>query len=336
MNHCTDTNSVMVDVYDDGIDVMSMSVDLDGDGWSETIVSDTNRDGVADVYDWLDPNTGTQVIGFDADTDGLIDAIVTDSDGDGEFDDAAIDTDGDGVLDTTFDPGTGETFDPTSPTVDPGVEPTEGDVHGDPMAEIPYHQAQVSDNDCLPTSVAMVATEALGVDVPQADLVALADELELLGPDGMSLDGGVTLLEQYGLDAEVQAGSLDDLRTLLDAGTPVIIGLDADDLYGQGDQPFADDFAMGHAVVITGIDDEAGLVYINDPGFPDGAGVAVSIDEFEDAWIDGGNSMIVVDAPDAAGAETMTGSGTEALSGGDESGLGLVDLVLLPLRLVAR
>lgn len=335
----------------------SMVIDLDGDGWSETIVTDVTGDGIADMYDWLDPTTGEHVILMDTDADGVLDLAVADTDGDGEFDTLLDPATGEEIsADLPFDPAEDPGVDPSSPidpiTIDPDAVIDE-DVHGDPMAEIPYHQAQVSDNDCLPTSVAMVATEALGLDVPQADLVDLANELDLLGPDGMSLEGGVSLLEHYGLEAEVQSGSMDDLRTLLDNGTPVIIGLDADDLYGMGDAPFADDFAMGHAVVITGIDDEAGVVYINDPGFPDGAGVAVPIEDFEDAWIDGDNTMIVVDAdpvtpegessddqaPEtnetsdvvegaAAGASAATGTSDRTAE------LGLIDLVLLPLRLV--
>jgi uncharacterized protein YvpB len=362
------TTTTIPDCYDDMSDTSgamdtsmsaapSLTIDLDGDGWSETIVTDLTGDGVADMYDWLDPTTGEHVIMMDTDLDGVLDMAVADTDGDGEFD-------------TLLDPATGEEISaelPFDPAEDPGVDPSstidpitidpeaviDEDVHGDPMAEIPYHQAQVSDNDCLPTSVAMVATEALGLDVPQADLVDLANELDLLGPDGMSLEGGVTLLEHYGLGAEVQSGSMDDLRTLLDNGTPVIIGLDADDLYGVGDAPFADDFAMGHAVVITGIDDEAGVVYINDPGFPDGAGVAVPIEDFEDAWIDGDNTMIVVDADPVTpeGGESYDDQASEASevvegaaageSAGAETGtsdraveLSLIDLVLLPLRLV--
>ena len=317
MSDCTtsyESTDTMPETYDDGL---SIAVDFDGDGWSETIVTDTNADGIGDAYDFVDPYTGMQIVALDADLDGLLDTIVVDDDGDGEFDE--------------FD------------------EADEGDdaVHGQPMAEIPYHQAQVGPNDCLPTSVAMVLSEATGTTIPQADLVDLAEGLGLLGPDGMSLEGGVQLLDHYGVDAEVQTGSLDDLRTLLDQGTPVIIGLDADDLYGMGDQPFSDDIVSGHAVVITGIDDEAGLVYLNDPGFPDGAGVAVPLDDFEDAWVDGGNSMIVADLDDTT-ADTTTDTGVPAgstVADGASSGasaaarsdeLALIDLVLLPLRLVIR
>ena len=121
---------------------------------------------------------------------------------------------------------------------------------------------------------------------------------------------------------------------MLDAGAPVIIGLDSDDLYGAGDAPFADDMVAGHAVVITGIDDEAGLVYINDPGFPDGAGVAIPIEEFEDAWTDADHTMIVADDPaiDSNVDDTLPADQTDEVSG-----LGRVfDLVLLPFNLTVR
>ncbi|MFN8021083.1 MAG: C39 family peptidase [Acidimicrobiales bacterium] len=354
-----DTTSTVPDIYDDGSD-LSMSIDVDGDGWAETTVFDTDGNGIADLYEAVDPMSGASFVAIDTDGDGMLDTYAEDLDGDGEFESGWYDTDGDGVPDAEFDPSTGASslpFDTTgdgscdldpSDTGDTGdtgddADDTDDGVHGDPMAEVPYHQAQVGPNDCLPTSVAMVLSEATGVEVPQGDVVDLANQLGLLGPTGMSLEGGVALLDHWGVDADVRTGTIDDLRTLLDQGTPVIIGLDADDLYGQGDQPFADDLTSGHAVVITGIDDEAGVVYVNDPGFPDGAGVAVSISEFEDAWVDSGNSMIVADTdatsvvPDAATEGAATGASeavTEATT--DRGGWDLVDLVLVPLRLVLR
>ncbi|MBI5090756.1 MAG: C39 family peptidase, partial [Actinobacteria bacterium] len=312
MSECT-----IPETYDDGsfepepeystTDYTTISADLDGDGFAETSVIDFDADGVADAYDILDPETGAETLVIDVDGDGLVDTAVTDADGDGVFESGVADTDGDGEIDSEFDPNTGLPVDTTVPFEETGDDPitiddttTETDddqVHGDPMAEIPYHQAQVGPNDCLPTSVAMVLTEVTGAEVPQGDLVDLANEMQLLGPEGMTLDGGVQLLEHYGVEAEVETGSMEDLRAMLDEGRPIIIGLDSDDLYGAGDSPFADDMVAGHAVVITGIDDEAGLVYINDPGFPDGAGVAIPIEQFEDAWTDADHTMIVADDP---------------------------------------
>ncbi len=322
---------------------LSMAIDSDGDGAVDTTVTDLDGDGIADAYDWVDPSTGMGVFALDSDGDGLLDVIAVDADGDGSFDEVSVDADGDGTFETTIDTTTGEETTADEAT-DPGALPEDMStadtlsvdddaVHGEPMAEIPYHQAQVGPNDCLPTSVAMVLSEATGTEVPQAELVDLANSLGLLGPSGMSMDGGVTLLEHYGIDAEVRSGSVDDLRELLDAGTPVIIGLDADDLYGEGDQPFADDFVSGHAVVITGIDDEAGLVYINDPAFPDGAGVAVPIADFEDAWQDGDNVMIVADTDAAPTGDDVAAGATEQA---DDRGLSLIDVVLLPLTLIVR
>jgi Peptidase_C39 like family len=347
MNECTFPEAYDDASYNESVDpYTSIQSDLDGDGFAETSVIDFDGDGVADAYDIIDPTTGGETIVVDVDGDGMVDTAVTDADGDGTFESGVSDTDGDGVIDSNFDPNTGLELDTTTvPFDEPGddPDPVDEDVHGDPMAEIPYHQAQVGPNDCLPTSVAMILTEITGDDVPQGDIVDLANELDLLGPDGMTLDGGVLLLEHYGVDAEVQTGSVDDLRAMLDAGRPVIIGLDSDDLYGAGDSPFADDMVAGHAVVITGIDDEAGLVYINDPGFPDGAGVAIPIEDFEDAWTDADHTMIVADDPefdnanDDVPADTSIDTTTDTDTDGDTGGLGRVfDLVLLPFNLVVR
>lgn len=344
------------ETYDDGgadttyDQPATMAVDMDGDGHAETTMVDFDSDGVADAFDMVDPNTGAEMISFDTDGDGLVDTIVADYDGDGTLDEGSSDTDGDGQLDSTFDPNTGETtdgpfseYDDGSTIVDDGTETDDGtdvddSVHGEPMEEIPYHQAQVGPNDCLPTSVAMVLTEITGTEVPQGDVVDYANELGLLGENGMSMEGGLALLEHWGVEAEVQTGSMDDLRTMLDSDTPIVIGLDSDDLYGQGDAPFSDDLVAGHAVVITGIDDEAGVVYINDPGFPDGAGVAISIEAFEDAWADSGNAMIVAEAGDDAGdPDVSADAGAAGNVGGvddDESVLDtIVKFVLMPFDL---
>jgi hypothetical protein len=357
------TTTTSSETYDDGFSdtSSSMQVDLDGDGMAETTAIDINGDAVADAYNMYDAATGIEVLALDSNGDGLMDTFLADTDGDGTFDMSATDSDGDGQLDgepqssatTTVDadaPDAPFIYDETdidevdgeTPVDDPSAPVDNDAIHGDPMAEIPYHQAQVSDNDCLPTSVSMIVSEITGTELPQGDVVALANELGLLGPDGMTLEGGQALLEHYGINSTVQQGSLDDLRGMLDAGTPIIIGLDSDDLYGLGDQPFADDVTAGHAVVITGIDDEAGLVYINDPGFPDGAGVAIPIDEFEDAWVDFGHNMIVAEGP-APSEVPVDSTGTDTTTGGIDGTAGdtgvldeILRLVIMPFNLVVK
>lgn len=348
----TYTDTYETDTYEtESYNTAEMSYDSDGDGVADTTMVDFDGDGVSDAFITTDAQGGEHM-GLDVDGDGQLDTMLSDTDGDGVIDLASQDTDGDGQLDTQLDPETGEPIgepfemdDNGEVIVDDGTDDTtidteddDPDVHGEPMAEIPYHQAQVGPNDCLPTSVAMVLSEVTGAEVPQGDLVDLANELELLGPTGMSLEGGLQLLEHYGVEAEVQSGTTDDLRTMLDNGDQIIIGLDSDDLYGEGDAPFSDDMVAGHAVVITGIDDEAGVVYINDPGFPDGAGVAISIEAFEDAWQDSGNTMIVAEG-DAADAGSAGSAGNEPAApfGGadDDAGLleSIVRVVLMPFNL---
>ncbi len=281
---------------------------------SEPTFIDVDGDGVGDAYQVIDDETGLTALIFDTNDDGSLDTVLLDIDGDGEIDASAADTDGDGELDQFEENAPSETDTATAldandeaagESVEDGatVAIDSDAIHGDPMAEIPYHQAQAGNNDCLPTSVSMVLSEITGAEVPASEVVDLANERGLLSEAGMTMDEGLQLLDHWGVKGEVQTGSLDGLRTMLDAGTPVIIGLDSNDLYGAGDAPFADDLQAGHAVVITGIDDEAGLVYINDPGFPDGAGVAIPIDQFEDAWADAGHTMIVAEVP--ASADTV-------------------------------
>ena len=138
------------------------AVDTDGDGFAETTFIDFDGDGISDAMSTIDAATGAEYVGLDTDMDGQLDTMVVDSDGDGAIDSASTDTDGDGQLDTELDPETGEPLDDPF-ELDPGVAETDDgtgettldddSVHGDPMAEIPYHQAQVGPNDCLPTSV---------------------------------------------------------------------------------------------------------------------------------------------------------------------------------------
>lgn len=325
--------------YDTGTYEDTMVFDSDGDGVADTTMIDTDGDQYADIMVYEEAGYSEAVI--DSDGDGYFDTFVADTDGNGVVDVHIVDQNGDGVAEYEAygeDPNGGDlnsadlyeidevdgadvtdtaVFDADVTTITDDPIELPDSVHGEPMAEITYHQAQPGPVDCLPTSVAMVLTEITGELVPAEDVVALANEMDMMTSTGMAAEDGVRLLEEYGIDAELTSGTVDELRDQLDAGTEVIIGLDSADLYSNGGGPFDQGMEAGHAVVITGIDDEAGLVYINDPGFPDGAGVAISIEMFEDAWEDSGNLMIEI---------------SESADEGD--GFGLIERLLLPLQFV--
>jgi Peptidase_C39 like family len=347
-----DQHGASIDTYDseyDGSDDGVSLVDIDGDGQNELQLVDGASGAIGYAIDTNQDGTYDTLV-VDADGDGVMDVGVADLDGDGQFDpidpsaqhttDSSLATTSTSELHTPPFSVDTDTDDDTMGTDDTDADtapsaPDDDAIHGNPMAEIPYHHAQAGDNDCLPTSVSMVLSEVTGSDVPASDVVDFANQLGVLGEKGMTMDDGLKLLDHYGVQAEVQTGSLDDLRTQLDHGAHVIIGLDSNDVYGAGDSPFADDLVTGHAVVITGIDDDAGLVYINDPGFPDGAGVAIPIATFEDAWTDFDHSMIVADVPDHAPA-MADAAGTDAAdiatyTNADDA---TTSIILMPFNLV--
>ena len=292
-------DTVAYDADGDGL-VDTVEVDADGDGLTDTVGYDTNGDGTIDTVLFGD-GTGAQYVMADTNGDGTVDTFAADTDGDGIIDWSETEG-GTGVFDDPSDP-----VEPTDPAADisgdvdngPFVTddlPDAGDdgVHGDPRADIEYHQVQPGPVDCLPTSVAMTISEATGTDVPAEDVVALANEHGFMGEGGMAIDDAVTLFEEYGLDTEVTAGTVDDLRAALDAGEPIIVGIDAADLYSGDGGALDQGMTSGHAVVVTGIDDgPPGYVYINDPGFPDGAGLEIPLEMFEDAWDDSDHALVV-------------------------------------------
>ncbi len=326
----------------DAAGATAIEVDLDGDGYADALVHDLDGDGIIDAAEYDTDGDGvTDTAELDTDGDGVTDTVlvndgtgaqyvVADTDGDGLIDTTAVDVDGDGIIDesvTTTGSGT-DSIDTDDRVVvedpldeDPAADisgdadagpfvtddhPDAGDdgVHGDPRADIEYHQVQPGPVDCLPTSVAMAITEATGTEVDAADVVELAHSNGFMTDAGMSIDGAATLFEEYGMDAEVGSGSVDDLRAALDSGDPVIVGIDAADLYSGDGGPFDEGMVSGHAVVITGIDDgPPGVVYINDPGFPDGAGLEIPLELFEDAWDDSDHAMVTATSGAVGGVD---------------------------------
>lgn len=315
--------------------VDAVATDLDGDGYLESASYDLDGDGVVDTTVVVDATTGASVVEMDTDGDGSGDSMFIDLDGDA-YADVAYTMPG-----TELDPSTTTAPSATEPADDvpdssPGLDssdvsdpdlfitaeelPETGDegVHGDPRGDLEYHTVQPGPVDCLPTSVSMVISEVTGEDVPAEDIVALANENGYMTDYGMSIEDSLSLLNSYGVEATVEYGDADMLRTALDAGDDVVIALDSADLYADGGGPFDPGMTSGHAVVLTGIDDgPPAYVYINDPAFTDGAGVQIPLEEFMDAWEDSECALLSIplesaedSTTDAAGTDTSpAGSG---------------------------
>jgi hypothetical protein len=242
-----------------------------------------------------------------------------------------------GVLPTepTTDPNT----DPTDPTTDPtdtGYDPTDAgydpnavdddQVAGDPVTDSQYWFNQAENGFCVPSSVAMIVSAYTGEEIlSEEQFVALANDLGLFNVDmegtpSMTMDGALTLLEAAGIPAEMVVGDMDSLYDALDEGRGVMLFVDSDEVWydnGEGDH------APDHAVVITGIDREAGVAYLSDPGNPDGNMEVVPLSVLEDAWEDSGYTMVVCDepAPDFGEEAATTAHGAAAGTDAKVSGL---------------
>lgn len=292
------------DLDGDGIDE-TFALDRDGDGTFEVIGTDTSGDGMADVVQIdLDGDGIVDEAKYDEDYDGAIDrteeyqdddqdleATSADTDGDGVEDTFASDTDGDDMLDTfAYDTDADGVIDEEH-TVEDETEGA-GGVHGE--SEDEWYQAQAVSGQCGPTSFAMILSEHTGETVPYTEVVDRAVEMGLLEelPDGsytgMYAQGMEQLMESYGVETDVEYGDLESLEGYLTEGRDVIVAVDAGELWGTHDSSFAD-----HYLVITEIDEEAGTVLLNDPGQPDGASYEVPLEDFVDAWGEGGNEMLV-------------------------------------------
>jgi hypothetical protein len=189
-------------------------------------------------------------------------------------------------------------------------------MHGTPGTDEQYWLYQGNAGTCAPTSVAMVIADITGVPLPSNEsVVERALDLGLIsfeeGADvdqawsGMTDSEIIKLIESYGVDVTLtHDNTLDDLTAALDEGHAVMVGVDADEVwYGTEDDASDGGHGVDHELVVTGVDTENGLVYLNDPALPDGAGVVVPLEQFMDAWADDNYGMITTDLPEDAAAE---------------------------------
>ncbi|NKR65371.1 hypothetical protein GS491_26135 [Rhodococcus hoagii] len=198
-------------------------------------------------------------------------------------------------------PDLDEPITPAVDTDDAIVAPADG-THGNAAAWTGDWFFQEVDGYCGPSSAAQVVSEYTGLDIsdPQ-QLVDRALELGLfVGGDptnGMTITSLEVLLEDQGVPCHVESSSMDDLAAKLDDGYGVIAMVDSGELWTPSDEVVEDDTA-DHVLVVAGIDTDRGVVTLSDPGNPDGNGLEVPISQFEGAWADSGNTMLVADDTD--------------------------------------
>jgi hypothetical protein len=204
-------------------------------------------------------------------------------------------------------------FDQTEPVppaipVDPSdqgrsFEVQDGVLIGDPEGASEHWFEQAANGFCVPASISQIVSEYTGVHLAdEQHFVDRANELHLfvVGPDGVpgvDIHGAETLLEDAGVPAEVITDlSIPSLIDFVNDGRAVMLAVDSGELWtGEA----VEDEAADHAVVLTGFDLDRGVAILSDPGQPGGEEFEVKISDLEDAWADSGHAALVCDTPPA-------------------------------------
>jgi hypothetical protein len=173
---------------------------------------------------------------------------------------------------------------------------------------------QTTDYTCAVVSQQMIL-EQFGFNTTEQELMFIGFENGWLTEGGTSLSDMGKLLEYHGIGThEGVGGGVDSLINELRHGRKVIVGLDSGELWNQDSiwQDLIGPDGADHAVVVTGLDfrdSQNPLVYINDPGDPDGAARPYPLDKFADAWNDSNCHYVATDmAPEDLASNPIFGA----------------------------
>lgn len=325
------------EVFGSDVEIIEqVRTDTDGDGYANVVELLLSSGGTMALADLDDDGIG-DVLLVDLDGDGLPElqlvqhgdadsySLSIDESGDGQFDEAETyqmthadlaEVSPDLVLMMEQALGWSNTTAEPDPAADPeAVDPGVAEEQAAPEAELVDNDGMVGDPDkwsehwfnqaengnCVPASVAQVVSEYSGIEFADEEaFVQLALESGFFFDDdntnGITAENSVKLLNLTGVPATLEYGDMDALAEALSEDRAVMVGVDADEYWYPGEE-LVDDNIPNHCVVVSGIDTENGIVYLSDPGTPDGDQLPVPMEVFEDAWADSGNAMIVCDEP---------------------------------------
>jgi hypothetical protein len=173
------------------------------------------------------------------------------------------------------------------------------EINGDPMNEELFVHQQQGQNSCAVVAQMSVLESITGQRYSEQQLVELAEDHGWFDPAGGTMPADVgKILEYYHVPVQQQYDcTLEDLRSALDSGEKVIVGLDANEIWEPRHDSYGNPVEQldgGHAVVVTGVvEDASGNVYVamNDSGV--GEARLVPYEDFENAWSDFGHFAVI-------------------------------------------
>ncbi|MEL4317942.1 hypothetical protein WJX64_02905 [Leifsonia sp. YIM 134122] len=318
---------------------------------------DTNSDGIVDGYAIDTNGDGIQDLGVFKTPDGYWITADTDADGYSDSDSFLTEPQMQFTMPEMYQAlqpvDTGEEApveqvapDPVAPTEvevapDWGNAPApvvdeNGQLGGDPEDWAAVWFQQAYPNSCVPSSIAQIFDLYTGNTVNEEWFYRRAEELGMWSPIGntglFGLDpfDAQTLLAENGIPATVStlaSSGMDgptywaNLDAEIESGTGVMVMVDSRESVGQnpdGDTASATD----HAVLVTDIDEDRGIVTLNDPGRAEGSQMEISIADFQGAWEDSGYAMLMCDQS-ASEFQATQGAGAGSIATEGDLGLGI-------------
>jgi hypothetical protein len=192
-------------------------------------------------------------------------------------------------------------------------------VTGDPLSCIDYNHIQGDNPYGFLGTCGLVSCQDVlaqfGIEVSEKDVIDLAVATGACSvSDDPTRSGGTTeynwveILDHYGVPAHMENGrSLDDLAEHVESRCGVIVGLNAEAIWGDWLGYLFSGGNANHAVTVTGVarNPETGAIvgfYINDSNDVDGDGSAdsarfIDADTMSTAWEAPGGSLVTTDVP---------------------------------------
>jgi hypothetical protein len=196
-----------------------------------------------------------------------------------------------------------------------------GQVFGTPGEDSHNWVEQTTPFTCAVVSQEMIL-HAFGVNASETQLTYEATAHGWLTDGGTSMENMARLLDLHGVPSHTSYhGSVDALVSELAQGHKVMVAVDSGEMWKTGSpwEALFQTHGADHAVVVTGLDmrdPNHPQVFLNDPGDPHGAGKAYALDQFANAWADGGNMYVATNiAPADLTQHSLFGANFNPASG---------------------